>query len=115
MTTRPEDPYIETLRVMLERVAREAARQSPVRVVQVGDNAFDVMLRLDGTYTGTDAAERAARMARWLDAALLFAARPPALLHATDADTVPPESGVNDLIVAMGEEPDTEASDEARA
>ena len=103
-----EDPYIETLTIMLGRLAREAARQSPVSVVSVGDNAFQVMLKLDGTYTGTEALERATRMARWLDAALLFAARPPALLRSTDADTAPPESGVGDLLIALGSEEDAD-------
>ncbi|KNA89673.1 hypothetical protein RND64_12285 [Gordonia sp. w5E2] len=87
------------LTIMLRALAREAARQHPIQIVQTASGGFDVMLRLDGTYTYREHAEG---VAEFLTDALHDAARPPGILSAADAD-VTPGSGIGDLLIAMGE------------
>ena len=93
------NPQVEVLTIMLRALAREAARQHPIQIVRTASGGFDVMLRLDGTYTQRADAEG---VAEFLTGALHDAARPPGILSASDADGTA-GSGIGDLLIAMGE------------
>lgn len=108
-TYSPADGREAILSVMLRSLAREAARQNPIQVVQTASGGFDVSLRLDGTYSSRSDADA---VARFLTGVLLDAARPPAVLPASDA-VVTPGSGLGDLVIAVGESAAEEDGDAA--
>ena len=96
------NPQVEVLTIMLRALAREAARQHPIQIVRTASGGFDVMLRLDGTYTQR---ADAAGVAEFLTGALHDAARRPVVAWSVDdlIDQDMPGSGIGDLLIAMGE------------
>lgn len=93
------NPQQEVLTIMLEALAREAARSGPIQIVQAASGGYDVMLRLDGTYSSRDDAEASAE---FLTGALLDAAQQLTILRASEVKAA--GSGVPDLICAMNEQ-----------
>lgn len=101
----PEDGREVILQVMLRALASEAMRQGPLRVVETAPGSFDVMLRLDGTYSRREAAEASARF-------LLGALRDHAFPTVVPVDVErTPESGLGDLLIAMGEQTTGDGTD----
>lgn len=92
------NPQQEVLTIMLEALAKESARMGPIQIVQAASGGYDVMLRLDGTYSSRADAEASAE---FLTGALLDAARP---YVAPLAASRTPGAGIGDLLIAMGEQ-----------
>lgn len=92
------NPQQEVLAVMIEALAKESARMGPIQIMETASGSFDVVLRLDGTYTDRADAEASAE---FLTGALLDAARP---YIAPLAASRTPGAGIGDLLIAMNEQ-----------